>query len=701
MKMRHFKMKKGGRVRRETSLHEHVARDDVRAHLESNSYLIKLMLFLMPLEIPFQRFVFADKSISKRIAYFRLLFTLWIFIKLSITIIFADCQHNLVRALLYDWTIYYPFSSRLNLVRAYLGMCAFHLCAKASAFVLDNKSWNASLLDYLMSLPPPETKTDIDDLHSTTSSDNYVDQFGRPKSLKVGQRKSIPRARNINNHRHNKPDKVRASIPLGPNPDFNPILSHEDKRSSLRDRHHWLAMSVALRAALRRTMKLVLVPCLFVTISASLRMGYFLSSERSCDIEVPLLRLVGLLELNFLFFETMMTFVGTFSYIIMVRDDLLLQASRVEEHLDWLLARLNWRHIRSKMVANNNLGGPEVDLFVPGEGPTKSLLSKTSSSAASTNSSQHSLANSNSSFSSKRMILDSNFATSSRLGYLTSAYNNEQANPISSIPQTPPNHMLLPSYHLKQPAEMMEDPSHSPGAYAYLEPPQSMIYQRSMLPARSRLTKLVMRDHRQRGLFVPDLKLVDQLEASQSDHVDIMALQSGLQVTGEPESATSFAKRSRLAYEIRLAQQQAIAFFRCIDSHQQPISYIGCVILIWLCMGLSLVPVLVRAWNAGNKRSNIIYGISCLTPLFMSLAFTYIGAAVYHQANLIAQKVFRLCSLNLDRRQLAKWNKIIFIWYVPNRCALKIGGAIGLTYLNILKSISFLISGLTIILNNL
>jgi hypothetical protein len=707
----------------------------IKAKLATNRLIVSLMLFFMPLEIPFGRFVFANKQTSNRVALFRLLFLVWFTIKLLLVLLWNDCHYGRVRALFYDWTIYYPTGSRLYLIRAYVGLCAFHIGAKASSFVLIKRSWNTSLIDHLTSWPPSPTLAAadmagavLDDsgqhggcrcARKTNSSGAAADFYHsrllgliRPQkttSLRGGgqlEASSTWPAPQVTDA--SEPTDAVASIRHRPAAAGTP----DPDRPGLRDYQHWLTMSSKLKRALKSGLWLVLPACMFIVVGANLRLGYFLKRERSCDIELPLLRLVGLIELNFLFTETMMIFIGTFAYIILVKDDLMTQANKVEESLDRLAASLGlqWHFIQRLRSLDDDDGrrrvaatqaGPAVALD-GGRSRSPSVLPSSSPRSASTPDSSSSL----------RALKSPcwSFSTSS-----TSSSESSECTATSTLRRRTTVHPSSGTPQARAAARERIAADRQLDT-CYLSLPQTIIYPRASVTPRSQLTRNYLRSYRHMCSFVPDLRLVDELQPARSRQRqrrsklfannysgNFGAIGEPLPIVGRrlerrlPTTTTSPCV-DQLAQNIRFVQHQLIVFLKCIDNHQQPVSFIGSVILVCLVMGLSLVPVLAHNLHMSTRRSLVIYVVSAVTPVLVCFIFTGIGAQVYRRANRIAAKVFGLCMLYEDCCIKRRWNKIIFIWYVPNRCALKIGDAVGLTYLNILKSISFIISGLTLIL---
>lgn len=650
----------------------------LQRRIDRNRWVTNLTIFSLSLDIPFQRYLFSQR-LNVALAWVRFIGVVWLLVKLVVILNWIECEHARFRAYLYDWTIYYPLLRRVGLVRTYVGMLMFHTCFKITILYRKRMTFDASLIDYLCREPP---------IHlclpykvALAAHERAIRVAGGRRrgglghigmqQLNLEQSISFPSLIRLPDGHLDKHELEASSFVFETQHDVRLV----ETRTNLRDRAHWFALSDMVWHKFKRNLFWILLICLPILAVANFRLGT-IPSERACDIEMPFLRALGLFELNFALIECMITLIGVHGFFSIIKDDLLLQAERVEEFMGGLLedARQSGRldkafeEALAREKEDLRLGTANLlDDYVPSKDEREQKVKRRGASGLAGGLG-------------KELGLDSGSLDRLTIRHATrSAIPNRAAVPEPRSPPPPP----------KRPPLFAKN-----SARAIFQWPASLLDR--MRPTSLSSGEFAVIQQGRRQLYSPSL------EPRAAD--DVASALSLLSTSGASECADeegqARAACRRITGAIMEAQNKIIQLLSCIDNSKPPISFIGTAIILWMLTSLSFAPLLV--YNLQSKQranGHLIYAATGLISLSSGLMFTLTGAEVHKRAVDLATNLFRVCFLFHSRSVAMRWNKILMSWYCPNRIAFKVSGTFELTYLSVIKAISFLVSGLTLVLN--
>lgn len=163
-------------------------------------------------------------------------------------------------------------------------------------------------------------------------------------------------------------------------------------------------------------------------------------------------------------------------------------------------------------------------------------------------------------------------------------------------------------------------------------------------------------------------------------------------------SDTSKPEDDLLASQTADAQMSVIKFLIALDGHKKSMTFLGNFIYVWLILSLSLVPLILERDMKG-LLSYSIYIFMLTSAVVSCLYYSILCGHVNARAMQIERAIFKISyrTQNILKRTL--WNKVLLLWFNPNRCSFCVCNTLELTYVNIMKSLSFVLSGLALILN--
>lgn len=158
---------------------------------------------------------------------------------------------------------------------------------------------------------------------------------------------------------------------------------------------------------------------------------------------------------------------------------------------------------------------------------------------------------------------------------------------------------------------------------------------------------------------------------------------------------------TNMNYDLESAKKVVSDILHAIDEQKEFVAYVGVVEYLWLGTSLSLVPMLVIISRIGiNEALPLVDFITIgLITQIVCFRIAKICADINYNAIGIGKLMFRICARYPSQKIHNEWSRMFYNWYYPAKCVFKVAGVFELTYANILKTISYMTTLITLLLN--
>ena len=290
------------------------------------------------------------------VARFRFCCVLWLLFKMNLLLALNDCEHSQLRYYLQDWTVLYPNSRRVGIIRAFVCLCIFQMSLKMSIFFKRQK-FDRTLVEYLTSAPPLSSASD----ESQSDEPKLVSPISSPSLLLSSS--PTPSSSASSDLPARKPQDESSSWTGSRKPPLNHLADRplhnaiqstyqnrhvhrtihsqsDEDNLNIRDRVHWIKVSEQLGESFRNTVKWSIPIGFFLVVAPVLRIAYSLVKEHDCSLWAVHLRLVGVIELSLGLAESLTSLIGMLTYTFLVVHDIGLQMDMIDSELGQLVDKI-------------------------------------------------------------------------------------------------------------------------------------------------------------------------------------------------------------------------------------------------------------------------------------------------------------------------------------------------------------------------
>lgn len=137
-----------------------------------------------------------------------------------------------------------------------------------------------------------------------------------------------------------------------------------------------------------------------------------------------------------------------------------------------------------------------------------------------------------------------------------------------------------------------------------------------------------------------------------------------------------------------------------IDEQKDFISHLGVIEYMWLATIFSILPMFVIISRIGVYNGMPLLGFisSGIMTQLLCFGFVKICAQINYEALKMGKLMFEVCARYPSQKIHNEWSRMFYHWYYPARCVFKVAGVFEITYINIVRTISYIISMITLLL---
>lgn len=154
---------------------------------------------------------------------------------------------------------------------------------------------------------------------------------------------------------------------------------------------------------------------------------------------------------------------------------------------------------------------------------------------------------------------------------------------------------------------------------------------------------------------------------------------------------------------LRVCRKRVLELLHSVDEQKRLVTYMVTIKYISLFSKITVIPLILTIRHLGLSvaRPLVGYVISGAYTLLICSKIAIDCANVNYATLQIAKLMFSICARYPDQPLQTQWSRIYYHWFFPVRCVFKVANFFDLTYLNLVKTISYVISAITIYLNYL
>lgn len=152
---------------------------------------------------------------------------------------------------------------------------------------------------------------------------------------------------------------------------------------------------------------------------------------------------------------------------------------------------------------------------------------------------------------------------------------------------------------------------------------------------------------------------------------------------------------------LEICKKRVLDLLYSFDEQKPLLIFLTTIEYLWLSSTFTTLPLLLIMSRVELvvARPLIAYFVASLVSLILCLKIATDCANVNYATLGVGKLMFRLCARFPGHPTQMQWSLIYKSWFFPDRCAFRVADYFELTYLNIVKTISYAISAVTLYLN--
>lgn len=177
----------------------------------------------------------------------------------------------------------------------------------------------------------------------------------------------------------------------------------------------------------------------------------------------------------------------------------------------------------------------------------------------------------------------------------------------------------------------------------------------------------------------------------------------------DPKTATNKREFASIKYdqdhyhELEVCRKRVLDLLYSFDEQKPLITFMVTIKYISLFSKITTIPLLLTISRLGFAIAQVLVGY-IVAGFFTSIICLKIAidcANVNYATLDVGKLMFSICARYPGQPIQMHWSRIYYNWYLPIRCVFKVANFFELTYLNIVKTVSYAISAVTLYLNYL